>query len=87
MNDNRIVDDTIRRLRPSGASSPAWLKVRAETQHQLQKYIHTLGPTPKRCLETLADLGLSDIEIGRYFRIPHEVVTQLREGWKIDGNA
>lgn len=86
MNDKRIVDDVIRLLGPGSSAVLLGLPTpRAELSDQLQKHIHTLGPTPKRCLETLADLGLSDVEIGRYFRIPHEVVTQLREIWKIGG--
>jgi hypothetical protein len=52
-----------------------------------QKYLHVLGPTPKRCLETLADLGMSDPEIGRYFKIPSDVVTDLRHAWRIPGEV
>ena len=58
---------------------------RGELSYELQKYLHVLGPTPKRCLETLADLGLSDPEIARYFKIPISIVTALRLVWKIDG--
>jgi len=88
MNDKRTVDNIIRVLGPgSSAFSSGWPTARAELSDHLQKYILTLGPTPKRCLETFADLGLSDVEIGRYFRIPHEVVTQLREIWSIDGTV
>lgn len=54
---------------------------------ELQKYLHIMGPTPKRCLETLADIGLSDDEIGRYFQMPCELVTELRDIWKIEGNT
>jgi hypothetical protein len=60
---------------------------RPELAAELQKYLHVLGPRPKRCLETLADLGLSDDEIGRYFRMPCNLVTELRDIWKIDGNT
>ncbi len=88
MNDKHIVDDIIRMLGPGGgALSSGSPTPRAELTGQLQKYMHTLGPTPKRCLETFADLGLSDAEIGLYFRIPHEVVTQLRDIWNIDGTV
>lgn len=88
MNDKRTVDNIIHLLGPgSSAFASGWPTARAELGDHLQKYIHTLGPTPKRCLETLSDLGLSDVEIGRYFRIPHEVVTQLREIWNIDGTV
>ena len=85
MNDNLFANDIIRLLGPGkGALTSTSSTPRAELTNQLQKYMHTLGPTPKRCLETFADLGLSDSEIGRYFRIPYEVVTQLREVWGID---
>jgi len=88
MNERHIVDDIIRLLGPGKGALPSSLPtVRAELTVQLQKYMHLLGPTPKRCLETFADLGLSDAEIGHYFRIPHDVVTQLREIWKIDGSV
>ncbi|MDA9979813.1 hypothetical protein N9801_01215 [Yoonia sp.] len=88
MNESRTVDDIIRLLGPGQGALPTYLpKARAELTVQLQKYMHTLGPTPKRCLETFADLGLSDAEIGRYFRIPYDIVTQLREIWKIDGRV
>lgn len=87
MNEKRIVGDIIGMLGTgaSGLSSGA-PTARKELTSQLQKYMHTLGPAPKRSLEIFADLGLSDAEIGRYFRIPHEVVTQLREIWNIDGS-
>ena len=86
MNDRRTVDDIIRFLGPGKGVLPSSVTTaRPELTEQLQKYMHTLGPTPRRCLETLADLGLSDAEIGQYFRIPHDIVTQLREIWKIDG--
>lgn len=86
MNDRRTVDDIIRFLGPGKGVLPSSVTTaRPELTEQLQKYMHTLGPTPKRCLETFADLGLSDAEIGQYFRIPHDIVTKLREIWKIDG--
>lgn len=85
MNDKHIVDDIIRMLGPGGSAlSHGTPSARAELTSQLQKFVHPLGPTPKRCLETFVDLGLSDAEIGRYFRIPQHVVTQMREIWKID---
>lgn len=60
---------------------------RPELTPELQKYMHVIGPAPKRCLETLADLGLCDDEIGRYFRMPRRFVTELRDIWKIDGKT
>ena len=75
-------------LGPGGSAlTSATPSERSELTIQLQKYMHTLGPTPRRCLETMADLGLSDAEISRYFRIPHNVVTQLREIWEIKGSV
>lgn len=58
---------------------------RSSLTPELQKHVHILGPTPKRCLEQLADLGMSDQEIGLYFRIPRRLVTDLRENWGIEG--
>ena len=76
----------VRQLGPGGRSFPPQIQSgRNELTHDLQKYMYILGPTPKRCLETFADLGLSDPEIARYFRIPIDIVTDLRRIWKIDG--
>ena len=83
MNDNHIVNGIIRLPGPGCRTLSSCLP--ADLSGQLQKYMHTLGPTPKRALEAFADLGMTDAEICRYFRIPHDVVTQLREIWKIDG--
>ena len=71
----------------AGGTHSVMATERPELTPDLQKYLHILGPTPKRCLETLADIGLSDDEIGRYFRMPCNLVTELRDIWKIDGNA
>lgn len=60
---------------------------RRDLASELQKYLHVLGPMPKRSLEIFADLGLSDDEIGRYFRMPCKRVTELREIWKIGGHT
>lgn len=37
-----------------------------------------LGPDPEQTVATLADLGLSDDEIARYFRVSAEAVHRLR---------
>jgi len=71
----------------AGAASSFIAPQRPELTPELQKYLHVLGPTPKRCLETLADLGLSDGEIGRYFQMPCGFVTDLRDIWNIKGNS
>jgi hypothetical protein len=78
--------DIMRKLGPGGRSMSAAIRSkRNELTYELQKYLHVLGPTPKRCLETLADLGLSDQEIARYFKIPRDIVTNLRQVWNIEG--
>ncbi|PXW68063.1 hypothetical protein C7964_104153 [Loktanella sp. PT4BL] len=88
MSDKDIVSDLVRMFgHGRKALSSGTLATHAELTSELQKYVHTLGPTPKRCLEALSDLGLTDAEIGRYFRIPDNVVTQLRELWKIKGTV
>jgi len=80
--------NVIRRLAPGGHVVPfRAAPERRELTPELQKYLHILGPTPKRCLEILADLGMSDVEIGRYFRMPCRLVAELRHIWNIDGNA
>lgn len=38
---------------------------------------------PRRVLETFVDLGLSDGEIARYFKIPETSVSKLRKIWRI----
>lgn len=78
--------DFLRLLGPSERSFPLQIQPkRDDLTQELQKYIHILGPTPKRCLETFADLGLSDPEIARYFKMPTNIVTDLRRVWDIDG--
>ncbi|MGO4910138.1 hypothetical protein ACEN2J_17625 [Pseudorhodobacter sp. W20_MBD10_FR17] len=86
MMDEKIIPDLMWQLGPGGRSLVSGVQPkRDELIYELQKYIHVLGPTPRRCLETLAELGLSDPEIGRYFNIPRDIVTGLRQVWKIDG--
>jgi hypothetical protein len=88
MIDNISTQDIIRKLGPGGRSNPRQVQSkRDELSRELQKHVHTLGPTPKRCLETLADLGLSDPEIARYFKIPKDIVTVLRRVWSIEGET
>jgi len=80
--------EILRRLGPGGRGLPVELRPRRnDLAYDRQKYIHALGPTPKRCLETLADLGLSDLEIARYFKIPKDVVTDIRGVWNIEGST
>lgn len=78
--------DSMRQGDPKRRSpQPELQRPRSELSYELQKYLHVLGPAPKRCLETLADLGLTDPEIARYFQIPTSIVTALRLVWNIDG--
>lgn len=80
--------DIMRKLGPGGRSLPSQIpSIREELTYELQKYLHVLGPTPKRCLETLADLGLSDPEIARYLKMPKDVVTDFRGVWNIEGQT
>ena len=80
--DNR--QEIFRQIGPVGQLLPLQIESkRDELPHTLQRYMHILGPSPKRCLEMFADLGLSDPEIARYFKIPTDVVTELRQVWRI----
>ncbi|MCK8462437.1 hypothetical protein MUY35_01070 [Aliiroseovarius sp. S1339] len=88
MTDNESCLDVMRWLGPGGRLLPSQVQPkRSELTYELQKYMHILGPTPKSCLATLADLGLSDPEIARYFKVPKNIVTDLRQVWNIDGEA
>lgn len=76
--------DILRQIGLGGRSLPPQLQSkRDELPYALQRYMHILGPTPKRCLEMFVDLGLSDPEIARYFKIPTDIVTELRQVWRI----
>lgn len=88
MTDKHINLDIMQLLGPGGQSMPCQIPCkRAELTYETQKYMHALGPTPKRCLEALADLGLSNPEIARYLKIPKGIVKDLREVWHIDGES
>lgn len=85
MNDWQKGCDVIRELGPWRRGYPSFTPTkRDELTHELQKYIHTLGVAPKRCLETFVDLGMTNAEIARYFEIPDDVVGQLRAIWEIE---
>lgn len=62
---------------------PQFSSNRPELSPELQKYLHFFGPMPKRSLEAFADMGLSDAEIGHYYKMPHSVVAEFRKIWKI----
>jgi len=46
---------------------------------RLHEHFCALGPMPKVSLETSVDLGLTDAEIGDYFRIPRPSITKIRK--------
>ena len=75
-NTNKL-DRAVRRTRIHGRAK------RHDMSLELQKYTHILGPMPKRRLEMLVDLGLSDTEIALYHKMPNHVVTELRQIWDI----
>lgn len=58
---------------------------RPDLPPDLRDHALALGPTPKRALAALADLGLSDSEIARYHRLPRQCVSELRSIWNIAG--
>ena len=49
------------------------------------RILEALGPMSAEVLTAMVDYGLSDTEIGRYYNLPHEMITTLREYWGIDG--
>ncbi|MCZ0813080.1 MAG: hypothetical protein ACQEVT_08935 [Pseudomonadota bacterium] len=48
------------------------------------RILDALGPMPAAALAAMIDYGLSDDEIGRYYDLPHDMITTLREDWGID---
>ena len=50
------------------------------------RVLAALGPMPGEALAAMVDYGLNDAEIGRYFDLPHDVITTLRQHWGIVGN-
>ena len=55
----------------------------AAVPFRLLRESHKLGPLPKASLETFVDLGLTDREIGDYFKIAHPVIAELRKLWRV----
>jgi len=51
------------------------------------RVIEALGPMPAEGLAAMVDYGLSDDEIGRYYNLPHELITTLKDYWRIDGGS
>ena len=50
---------------------------------ELRQQVAALGPTPKESLEVFADLGLSDGEMARYFKVPETCISKLCHIWGI----
>ncbi|MCC6008798.1 MAG: hypothetical protein JJU40_14125 [Rhodobacteraceae bacterium] len=53
------------------------------TMDDVYRVLEALGPMPSEALAAMVDYGLSDAEIGRYFKLPHYMITTLREHWGI----
>ncbi|SFI53116.1 hypothetical protein SAMN05216258_107286 [Albimonas pacifica] len=47
---------------------------------RIRPAVGRLGPCPECAVAALADLGLEDAEIGRYFQAPRSVIARLRGG-------
>jgi hypothetical protein len=50
---------------------------------ELRKHVAALGPAPRKSLEVFADLGLSDDEMARYFKVPKTCISKLCHIWGI----
>ena len=58
----------------------------AFTMEDAYRILGVLGPMPREALVAMVDYGLSDAEIGRYFGLPHQMITTPREHWLIAGD-
>jgi hypothetical protein len=56
------------------------------TMKDASRVLEALGPMPREVLEAMVDYGLNDVEISRYFKLPRDLITILRQHWGIDGN-
>ena len=52
-----------------------------------QRIADTLGITPREALSALVGYGLQDHDIARYHGLPRDLVTELREFWRIPPNS
>ena len=50
---------------------------------ELRKLLAALGPSPRKSLEVFVDLGLSDDEIARDFKVPETYISKLCHIWGI----
>lgn len=55
------------------------------TMDEACRILEVLGPMPAEALAAMADYGLSDAEMGRYFSLPSATLTALRAHWDIAG--
>ncbi|TVS00970.1 MAG: hypothetical protein EA407_13515 [Rhodobacteraceae bacterium] len=62
---------------------PCAARLPALSMEDAYRVLQALGPMPAEALAAMVDYGLSDIEIGRYYGLPHDMITTLREHWKI----
>ena len=58
----------------------------AFTMEDAYRILKVFGPMPGEALAAMVDYGLSDVEIARYYGLPHEMITTLRDYWELDGN-
>ena len=57
----------------------------ALTIDDAHRILDALGPMPAEVLAAMVDYGLSDMEIGRYYNLPQDMITTLRDHWGLDG--
>ena len=72
----------------SASDRPALVRERMnrpELPYALREPALALGPTPRRALAALADLGLTDDDIARYHSLSPHAVSELRHIWNIAG--
>ena len=48
-----------------------------------RRVAETLGLAPRAALSAFVDYGLSDTEIARYHKLPTEIVSELRDHWRL----
>lgn len=63
--------------------------VREDIHERIFDNLERLGPWPEKVVAVFADLGLTDVEIARYFRVHRRLVERLRNAARLAdrGNA
>jgi hypothetical protein len=56
------------------------------TMNDASRVLEVLGPMPREVLEAMVDYGLNDVEISRYFKLPRDFITILRQHWGFADN-